>query len=103
MLVLLLTGCGKSHSAEQEAPRKPHYVTLSWTASTSKVVGYNVYRSYPPGTPFVKLNPQPVAGDQYTDTSVEAGNTYTYYVTSVGSNKHESPPSTPVFATVPNR
>jgi fibronectin type 3 domain-containing protein len=99
---MLLAGCGKSHSTEQEAPHKPHSVTLSWTASTSKVVGYNVYRSYPPGAPFVKLTPEPVAGDRYTDTSAESGRTYTYYVTAVDSNKKESRPSDPVFATVPN-
>ena len=87
---------------EQGAPYKPHTVTLTWNASTSKVAGYNVYRSYPPGAPFVKLTPQPVAGDQYVDTAAESGNTYTYYVTAVNSKGAESPPSTPVFATVPN-
>ena len=101
-MAMLLAGCGKSQPVEQEPPQKPHSVTLSWTASTSKVVGYNVYRSYPPGAPFVKLTPQPVPGERYADTTAEGGHTYTYYVTAVDSKGRESRQSDPAFATVPS-
>jgi len=99
--VFLLAGCGKPHSANLEVRHKPHSVTLSWKASTSKVVGYNVYRSYPPGAPFIKLTPQSVPAIQYIDTTVKAGNTYMYYVTSVNSKGVESRPSGQVAITVP--
>src|ERR1035437_5087257 len=100
-IVLLLAGCGRPHSAALEVRHNPHSVTLSWVASTSPVAGYNVYRSFPPGAPFMKLTPQPVAGTQYIDTTAEAGNTYTYYVTSVDSKGVESRPSGKTVATVP--
>ena len=99
-IVLLLVGCGK-HSAGQEVSHKPHSVTLSWVASTSKVVGYNVYRSYS-GTPFLKLTPRPVSTNQYIDATAEGGKTYTYYVTSVDSKGAESQPSAQQVVAVPS-
>jgi hypothetical protein len=38
-----------------------HEVTLSWTASTSVVIGYNVYRSTVSGGPYTELTTTPVA------------------------------------------
>jgi hypothetical protein len=46
------TGIGSSAAS----PQKQHTVTLTWNASTSRVDGYNVYRSEWPGRPFVKIN-----------------------------------------------
>jgi hypothetical protein len=46
------TGIGSSAAS----PQKQHTVTLTWNASTSRVDGYNVYRSESPGAPFVKIN-----------------------------------------------
>lgn len=100
-IFLLLAGCGGSHSAVLEVRHNSQSVTLSWTASTSQVVGYNVYRSYPPGAPFMKLTPQPIAGTQYIDTAAESGNTYTYYVTAVDSKVAESRLSGKTVVTVP--
>ncbi|MHB8754318.1 MAG: beta strand repeat-containing protein [Candidatus Acidiferrales bacterium] len=79
-----------------------HLVDLSWTASTSAVVGYNIYRgatnngSYP-----VKLNGSPVPGVTFTDTNVLANQTYYYVVTAVDSNGVESAYSNQASATIP--
>jgi fibronectin type 3 domain-containing protein len=82
-------------------PANPHSVTITWTASKSPVAGYNVYRVSEPGGP-VKLTPRIVSGTEYTDRTVEAGHTYSYYVTSVDSKGKESRPSGKITATVPS-
>ncbi|MGJ5813853.1 hypothetical protein [Paludibaculum fermentans] len=66
----------------------PHSVTLDWVASTSTgVVGYIVHRGTVPGGPYTPLFTTAVAGVTYTDTSVQAGQTYYYVVTAIdGSN-----------------
>ena len=101
MATLVLTACGKNRAAGQDGRRGPHSVTLSWAASTSPVEGYYVYRRSPPGANYVRLNSEPLKATQYTDTSVDAGHSYTYYVTAVDSKKIESTASTMVSATVP--
>lgn len=78
------------------------YVTLSWVASTSSVVGYNVYRGTVSGGPYSsKLTSSPVATLTFTDSSVVAGQTYYYVVTAVNSSGVESADSSPASATVP--
>lgn len=61
----------------------PRSVVLSWTASTSPSVTYNVYRSTASGGPYAKLNPEPVTGTTFTDTTVQSGQTYYYVATAV--------------------
>ena len=81
-----------------------HDVILSWTASpTSGVVGYNVYRGTTSGGPYsTLLNATPVNGTTYTDATVQAGQTYYYVVTAVGSDGvTQSVDSSPASATVP--
>ena len=46
---------------------KPH-CALSWTASTSTVSGYNIYRSTTSGGPYTRVNASLVVGTLYTDT-----------------------------------
>ena len=90
----------------------PHLVTLSWSASTSVVSGYNIYRasvSTPPPsscpTPSVpsyqKLNSSRVAAAPFTDNSVQGGKSYCYAATAVDANGVESVFSNAVPATVP--
>jgi fibronectin type 3 domain-containing protein len=100
MAALVLTACGKNRAASQ-ARVGPHSVTLSWSASTSPVDGYYVYRRSAPGANYVRLNSEPLKATQYTDTTVESSHSYTYYVTAVDSRKIESTASTMVSATVP--
>ena len=78
-----------------------HSVSLSWVASTSTVVGYNVYRGTISGGPYALLNSTPDAALSYTDTAVTAGQTYYYVVTAVDSNGVESIVSNEVSATIP--
>jgi hypothetical protein len=78
-----------------------HSVTLNWTASTSTVSGYNVYRSTVSGGPYTKLTPAPVTTTTDVDTAVQAGQTYYFVVTSVDSSSVESADSSEVSATIP--
>src|ERR1700730_10926176 len=91
LAALALSGCGRMRAFAHSGQ---HSVTLSWAASTSPVVGYNVYRAIPPNGSFTKLNSKPIITTHYTDTTVEAGHTYTYRVTAVDEKKMESPTST---------
>lgn len=77
-----------------------HSVGLSWTPSTSTVIGYNTYSSSVSGGPYTKLTGTPVAATSYTDSSVQAG-TYYFVVTSVDSSNVESAYSAEVSALVP--
>jgi len=78
-----------------------HSVALSWSPSTSSVVGYNTYSSTQSGGPYTKLTGTPVAANSYTDTAVQAGQTYYFVVTSVDSSNMESAYSAEVSALVP--
>ncbi|HTZ98801.1 MAG TPA: fibronectin type III domain-containing protein, partial [Candidatus Aquilonibacter sp.] len=76
-------------------------ILLSWTASTSSVTGYNVYSGTVSGGPYTKVTPTPVTSTDYTDSSVQAGNTYYFVVTSVNSENQESAYSAQASAVVP--
>jgi Abnormal spindle-like microcephaly-assoc'd, ASPM-SPD-2-Hydin len=83
---------------------EPHQVTLSWQApadSPVPVAGYNSYRATSGSTTFERLNSSPDTGTTFIDSTVQAGTTYTYYVTSVSSSGVESAPSNDVSATIP--
>jgi hypothetical protein len=69
---LLITN-GKPGVLRIRASSKKHTVTLTWRASTSKVAGYNVYRSINPWANYVKINSVPVQGVTFTDNMVENG------------------------------
>ena len=78
-----------------------HSATLNWTASTSTVIGYDVYRGTVSGGPYTLLNPSPISGTQYVDSSVTAGQQYFYVVTAVASGNVQSVDSNQVSATIP--
>jgi hypothetical protein len=79
-----------------------HSATLNWTASTSTVVGYNVYRRGSAGGPYTKLNSSLVTGVTYTDSTVQAGQTYYYVTTAVDSSNNESVYSNSATALIPS-
>jgi len=79
-----------------------HSATLSWTASTtSTVASYNVYRAASSGGYTNPLNSSPVTATGYTDTTVQAGQTYFFVVTAVDQSGAESTDSNEVQTTVP--
>lgn len=78
-----------------------HSVTLTWDASTSKVVGYNIYRAGNQNGPFTILNSGLIPLTTYIDETVQSDNTYYYYATAVNIQGQESIPSNHVSATVP--
>jgi len=80
-----------------------HSVSLSWTASTSSnVTGYNVYRGTQSSGPYTKVNSSRVAGTTYTDSTVQAGQTYYYVATAVDSSNNESVYSNQAPAVIPS-
>ena len=79
----------------------PASVSLSWSPSTSTVVGYNTYSSQVSGGPYTKLTSTPDASTSYTDGSVQVGQTYYFVVTSVNSSNVESAYSNEVSAVIP--
>jgi hypothetical protein len=78
-----------------------HQVALSWTASSSPVMGYNVYRGTQAGGPYTLLNTEIVTADTFTDTTVVSGLTYFYVVTAVNNAGVESVFSNEVVAVIP--
>lgn len=78
-----------------------HSVELSWTASTSTVSGYNVYRSAVSGGPYSKIDSSVAPLDTYTDPNAQAGQTYYFVVRAVTGSGVESADSTQVSVTVP--
>ena len=74
---------------------------LTWNASTSNVVGYNVYRGTQSGGPYgTKVNSSLIPSTTFTDTSVQAGQTLFYVVTAVDSSNSESNYSNQIATTV---
>jgi fibronectin type 3 domain-containing protein len=80
-----------------------HQVGLSWlspTGSTAPISGYNIYRA-PNGSSSFAVVDSMDTQTAYTDTNVQSGQIYSYYVTTVNSSGMESPPSNITTITVP--
>jgi uncharacterized protein YjbI with pentapeptide repeats len=78
-----------------------HWVDLSWTASVSQVIGYNVYRAGNSGGPYTKINSTLDPNTTYTDQNVQSGSTYYYVTTAVDAQNNESVYSNQAVATIP--
>ena len=78
-----------------------HSTDLSWIASPSTVIGYNVYRATISGGPYTRLNSSLVPTTQYSDANVQSGQTYYYVVTAMDSSNVESSYSNQSSATIP--
>ena len=90
-------------NATQATPVTQYQVQLSWNAATSSsvtITGYNVYRSLS-GSSYQLLNNSPNATTNYTDATVQTGQTYDYVVTTVDSAGAESSPSNQTTVTIP--
>jgi hypothetical protein len=78
-----------------------HSVILQWNASTSSVVGYNIYRAAGSSSIYARINSAVEPATTYTDDTAASGNTYTYAATAVNANGQESSYSTPVKVSIP--
>ena len=88
----LYCGGGGSKTENAPPPTQVHYVSLAWKASTTSVIGYNIYRATyvtSCGT-FKRLNSQMNTGTLYTDSTVIDGSSYCYAATTVNSSNSES-------------
>jgi hypothetical protein len=82
-------------------PQRAHSVTLTWKASSTKNVRYNVYRGPRPGFHPDKLNDTAIDGLTFTDTKVERGKQYFYVTRAVDDHNQESRDSNETSATIP--
>jgi ribosomal protein L6P/L9E len=79
-----------------------HSVTLGWIASsTPGVTGYNVYHATTSGGYTTPSNPTPISGTQFTDSTVQPGQTYYFVVNAIDAAGVESPYSNEVSGTIP--
>jgi hypothetical protein len=79
-----------------------HTVGLSWDASTfPNGVGYNVYRGPSANGPNTKINSSLDPNTTYSDTTLQAGETYYYVTTAVDNQGVESAYSNQSEATIP--
>jgi hypothetical protein len=92
-VVVTLTGTGVTYS-----------VDLGWDApstSSDPVASYNVYRAPSGSSSYTELTSVTESQTAYTDNSVQPGDSYQYYVTSVDASGVESVPSNIAVATIP--
>jgi fibronectin type 3 domain-containing protein len=97
-----LTGGSGSASPSPTSSPAPgnHSVSISWQPSSSSgVTSYNVYRSVVSGGPYARVGN--VNTSSFTDSSVKAGTTYFYVVTSLNASQVESAVSAEIKTTVP--
>ncbi len=92
---------GRSGLLRSHASAQRHRVLLTWGASSSPGVGYNVYRSSTSDPRFLKINPTNIQGLSYTDDSVENGVTYIYVARAADALGNESPDSPQFVITIP--
>lgn len=88
-----LSGTGAAGSYEVE---------LTWNAPTDSadpIVGYDIYRAVSGSTSYQLLNTS--VATSYTDTTVQNGTDYTYYVVSVDASGNQSAPSNLFSASIP--
>ena len=104
-LTIALVGCsscGGGAGRNDSSTPKQHTVSLSWKASSTPNVQYNIYRSTQHLGPYSrKLNPAPVSATTFTDSTVQSGATYYYVVTAVDQNSAESDYSNEATVDVP--
>ena len=94
-VVINLSGTGQTVS---------HTVSLSWNApvgSTDPVAGYNIYRATGSSTSYQLLNTSVNTSTSYTDTGVQSGSSYTYYVESIDAQDNPSAPSNTATVSIP--
>jgi Abnormal spindle-like microcephaly-assoc'd, ASPM-SPD-2-Hydin len=91
-----------SETASGSGATIQHTVDLSWSASTSSSIsGYNVYRGTVSGGPYTRITSALDFSLNYSDSTVQSGQTYYYVTTAVDSSGAESSYSSQVQAVIP--
>jgi hypothetical protein len=80
--------------------RQQHTVKLTWVASPTPGVSYNIYRVTQSTGKIEKLNVFPITGWSFIDQHPVNGEKYTYYATAV-SGTDESARSNPALVIIP--
>ncbi len=81
--------------------QQPPSIDLSWEPNTEPdLAGYNVYRKAT-SSPATRLNPTPLPGPAYRDTTAIPGQRYIYTVTAIDTSGNESPPTPELEQTLP--
>jgi len=91
-LTVSLSGAGDAHE-----------VNLTWSApsdSSDSITGYKVYRASGGTSSFAVVDSTDTQ-TAYTDSGVQSGQSYSYYVTTLDSSGVESDPSNTTTVTVP--
>lgn len=80
-----------------------HTVTVSWTASTTSGVTYNVYRATTSGgyNYSAPLNAAPISGTSFTDCTIALNQTYYYVIRAVDGSGGQSVSSSETTVTAP--
>jgi hypothetical protein len=79
-------------------------VVLTWNApsgGSDPISGYNAYRAPSGSSVYLQINSTVIAGTTFTDTTVTSGQSYNYYVVSVGQDGVLSVPSNTATVAVP--
>lgn len=95
-VVVTLTGTGVTATQ--------HNVNLSWESpsnSTVPIEGYHVYRGTGTSSSYSLLSSTSDTQTTYTDSTVQSGQTYMYYIKSVSASGVESDPSNTTTVTIP--
>lgn len=112
-LVIAFVGCAKGDLSGSSSSSSPsptptpqpssHSVQVLWDASTSSSLqGYKVYRGQVTGGPYTSVSGLlDTSVLQFSDSNLNAGQTYFYVVTSVDVNGLESAQSSEVSVAVP--
>jgi hypothetical protein len=79
-----------------------HTVGLTWASSSSSASGFNIYRSSTSGGPYTRVNSALLPSTTFTDSKVQAGQTYFYVTTAVNSSNVESGYSNQAQAVIPS-
>jgi hypothetical protein len=77
-----------------------HTVVLSWVGGAAGITGYRAYSSTVSGGPYSSLTSNSFTSSNFTDSTVQSGQTYYYVVTAIGSQNQESAHSAEVVAVV---
>ena len=95
------TARGRSRILRSHSSSQHHKVLLTWGASSSPGVAYNLYRSSSSDPRLLKLNPTLIQALTYTDDTVENGVTYIYVARAADALGNESPNSPQFVITIP--